>query len=258
VDKNYRALRRAFMVGTRNLGNNWFCVAWDQSQSIPLFHLKGEPITGRTYSCFVYWEDGSASIEKARFVNESVHILTREAAQYVDCSHRVRFCFSSQQILRHGRPVPIYELIGDFYDIRHVLAFENRGPDDSLLLMETFWSEGFAGFKDRALKCLEEGWPRSCYLHSCLGLSADNLFILQAHGTIEQIAQWVLEAGGQDAILLDNGASPFCWAWWPYAGGGYIFNSLDWREPTISSLAFILHGPVSYEERRGRVPWKMA
>jgi len=95
----------------------------------------------------------------------------------------------------------------------------------------------------RALR--EKGVPRNRFLHNCLGLSEDSIFILQRERTIEEIAHWLKEVGAKDGLILDNGASVFCWAWWLHPKSGFLFSAPDFRPNASAVIAFILKG-VSY------------
>jgi hypothetical protein len=111
-------------------------------------------------------------------------------------------------------------------------------------------AEIYAGYPERFCENVlsawrEKGVPRNRSLHSCLGLSEDNLFILQREGTIEEVAHWLWEVGAKDGLILDNGASPFCWAWWLYPKGGFLFTAPDYRSNASAVIAFILKGPAA-------------
>jgi hypothetical protein len=52
-------------------------------------------------------------------------------------------------------------------------------------------------------------------------------------------------AGARDGLILDNGGSIICWAWWvnEYAGG-VISPTIGYRAPGTSAIAFVLKGPL--------------
>jgi hypothetical protein len=92
-------------------------------------------------------------------------------------------------------------------------------------------------------------------LHNCIGLSNESIFILQREGTPEEVANFLREAGAEDGIILDNGGSVACWAWWLYPRGGFLFSAPDFRPPASSILAFVLKGPVGVNLPGGSVAY---
>ena len=162
------------------------------------------------------------------------------------------------------------EIIEQFYDIRHVLATYDRTIQQEDRRTKEFHDVGwekeskiYDGYPDRfrenALQALREyGIPRNRFFHNCLGLSEDNIFILQREGTIEEVAHWLREAGAKDGIILDNGGSVFCWAWWlnaegKHPQGGFLFTSPDFRPPSSAVVALVLKGPVLTDLPTGSV-----
>jgi len=109
-------------------------------------------------------------------------------------------------------------------------------------------------FRDEALRTLrEKGVPRKRFLQNAIGLSDEGIFILQREGTIEEVAHWLKEAGARDGIILDNGGSVFCWAWWLYPKGGFLFTAPDFRPPSSAVIAFVLRGPATVDRPGGSV-----
>ena len=112
----------------------------------------------------------------------------------------------------------------------------------------------------------DAGRRRSRYLHNCVAVNDERIFLIQRHGTLEEIGVWAREAGARDAVILDNGGSVFAWAWWPprmmpegkQDWGGYINSASDFRPPTSSAISFVLHGPVAYQEPPGAVSFHQA
>lgn len=174
-------------------------------------------------------------------------------------TQEIEWCTYGQQILKDGKITKIEDVIHEFHDIRHVLALDPFRDDGKKALDEIYgYSPGneespfnFDQFRRNALEKWKSGTPRSRYLHNCVGLSEEDVFILQQEGTPEELAQNLRKAGAQDAIILDNGGSVGCWAWWAYrskddneAFGGFIFTAPDYRPPATSIIAFRLRGPV--------------
>ena len=99
--------------------------------------------------------------------------------------------------------------------------------------------------------------PRNRFLQNALGLCKENLYIFQREGTIEEIGHWLKEAGAKDGIILDNGGSVFCWAWWGYPKGGYIFTAPDFRPPSSAVIALVLKGPARTDLPGGSVSFSV-
>lgn len=66
------------------------------------------------------------------------------------------------------------------------------------------------------------------------------------------------DAGAQDGIILDNGGSVACSAWWvnDYAGG-LLSPTVDYRPDGTSAIAFILKGPVRADVPGGSVSFSV-
>ena len=153
---------------------------------------------------------------------------------------------------RHG----IDALAGPFYDVRHLLAFDNRHDAGTGVRQQIYegYPEAFEANVRRAWK--ESGVPRARYVHNAVGLSADVLFVLQREGTVEEIGAALAAAGAEDGVILDNGGSVVCWVWWAnlYAGG-IISPTVDYRPPGTSAIAFVLKGPLNVELPGGSVSY---
>jgi hypothetical protein len=242
VDGEGRPRRRVIAVGNRNLGNNHGFVAWQRDREPRSFHVRGDPLDWPGYSCLVADRRGRLSIGNLRVAAGSDRV--ESADDGADLSDEIQWATFGQWVLRGGRVVGIEEITDQFYDIRHVLAFDTSRPEGKKIEAEIF--AGYPErFRENALKALlQDGVPRSRYLHNCIGLSDDRIFILQREGTIEEMGHWLKEAGAEDGIILDNGGSVACWAWCVYPNGGFIFAAPDYRPPATSIIAFVLKGPV--------------
>lgn len=253
LDADGRPARRLIAIGSRNVGNNHGYVAWQREENPKLFHVRGEPLNYRFYSCLVKYGDGRLAVSALRFNEQQQQVFTGEA----DISADVTWCVYANQVLRSGHPVDIEEIIDQFYDIHHVLAYDRDKRSGRQIE-----SEIFAGypekFRENALRAWrEKGVPRNRFLHSCLGLSEESIYILQREGTIEEMAHWLKEAGAQDGLILENGGSPACWAWWPYPRGGFLFTAPDYRPKASAIIAFVLKGPAHSDLPGGSVSFSV-
>jgi len=242
MDEKGRPIRPAIAIGNRNLGNNHGFVAWQCEDKPRLFHVQGDPLSYPSYSCLVAANDGGLAIEHLRFDATSNSVF--RANNDEDLTDRIAWATFGQCVLRAGKPVSIADIIDQFYDVRHVLAFDTSRPEGRRIADDIFANYP-QEFRHRALQAWTElGVPRNRYLHNCVGLSPDNVIILQREGTPEEVGHWLCEAGAEDGIVLDNGGSVGCWAWWVYPNGGFIFTAPDYRPPASSIIAFVLRGPV--------------
>jgi hypothetical protein len=251
VDADGKPKRRVIVIGSRNVGNNHGFVAWQKDENQKLFHVRGEPFNHPSYSCLVIHQDGRLAVRALRFEQDRVF------ESDTDITEEVTWCVYANWVLRDGKVVNIEEIIDQFYDIRHVLAFEREHPLGKQI--EAFLYEGYPErFRENALRAWrEKGVPRNRFLHNVLGLSDNSIFILQREGTIEEVAHWLKEAGASDCLILDNGASPFCWAWWPYPKGGFLFTAPDFRPKASAVIAFILKGPAATDLPGGSVSFSI-
>lgn len=251
LDGAGKPLRRVIAVGNRNLGNNHGFVAWQHDQTPRLFHVQGDPLAYPTYSCLVAGPGGGLTIEDLRF--DPLGARVYRAADGCDLTDSVAWATFGQRVLRTGRVVSVADIVEQFYDIRHVLAYDVRRPDGKRVEEAVF--QGYPErFREQALRALwEHGVPRNRYLHNSIGLSRDTVILLQREGTPEEIGHWLREAGAEDGILLDNGGSVACWGSWVYPSGGIVFAAPDYRPLATSVLAFVLKGPVRADLPGGSV-----
>jgi len=98
---------------------------------------------------------------------------------------------------------------------------------------------------------MEKGLPRNRFFHNCIGISDENVYILQREGTVEEVANWLKDAGARDGIILDNGGcvllgmeeGPFQQNGYPK--GGILFSAPDFRAPSSAVVVFVLKGPAA-------------
>lgn len=249
--------RRAVAVTNRNLGANHGHLAWQRSETPHIFHIAGDPCDYAAYACLVAWRPGCAlSIEDLRF-DISRQTVAR-ASDGRDLADEIEWASFGQRVLRSGSLVPIDEIVDQFYDIRHVLAFDASGERGEAIRREIY--EGYPSrFGERVRRAWRDlGAPRARYVHNAIGTSADELVILQREGTIEEIGAGLIELGAKDGLILDNGGSVACWVWWVNAyAGGLISPTVDYRPPGTSAIAFVLRGPVNVDLPGGSVSYSV-
>lgn len=251
-----KPLCRAVAISNRNLGANHGNIAWQRNASPPIFHVAEDPCGYAAYSCLTAWRDGHLSIEDLRFDFTAQRI--HQAADDLDLSGEVEWATFGQRVLRAGRLTPIEDIIDQFYDLRHVLAFDHH-KEHGVRVRNCGYRDYPAKFRENSLIAWRDyGVPRARYYHSAIGFSRDALFIQQREGTVEEVAAALREAGADDGIILDNGGSVVCWAWWlnQYCGG-IVSPTIDYRPPGTSAIAFVLKGPVTHDLPGGSVSYSV-
>jgi len=127
VNSDGEPQRRFLVVGTRNVGNNHGFVAWQKDHAEPSFHVRGDPLNYSFYSCLTRQRDGQVAIRKLRFLDGKVVEDAEDVTADID------WCVYANWVLRDGQVIGIDEIIGQFYDLRHVLAFQespgNKGEE---------------------------------------------------------------------------------------------------------------------------------
>ena len=253
VDATGRARRRAVAISNRNLGANHGHVAWQRAETPRIFRILEDPFDYGAYSCLCAWREGGLSIEDLRFdaASDRVH----DAGDGRDLSDALEWAVFGQRVLRAGRASRLEEVIHQFYDIRHVLAFDERREEGVRIRQDVY--RGYPeAFRENVLRAWRAGAPRAAYFHNALGLSSGHLVVLQREGTIEGIAAALLDAGAQDGIILDNGGSVACWVWWTNLhAGGLISPTVDYRPPGTSAIGLVLKGPLRPELPGGSVSY---
>jgi hypothetical protein len=248
------AVRRAIAISNRNLGTNHGNVAWQRGDTPRAFRIVEDPGDYPSYSCLTIWRDGRLTIEDLRFDFAADRIY--DAGRGNDLSDGIEWATFGQQVLRQRRVATIDGILDRFYDIRHVLAFEHHRAEGEAV-REAIYRGYPEAFRDNVRRAWRErGVPRARYFHNAIGLSEDALFILQREGTVEEIGAQLERAGADDGIILDNGGSVVCWAWWvnDYAGGT-ISTTVDYRPDGTSAIAFLLKGPATLDVPGGSVSY---
>lgn len=222
-------------TGNGNLLANPHFVAWQDGR---LYHLAGEPVSTRRYTCLV-----------ARGHRVSIEPLT------TDCD----FATYGQHIVRGGEPVTREQLVamaadGEFYDLRQLLLFPrlSRGPErwidpgvDSIDVAAALRGEPLtidvAAFSEREVRAalaakgysdfqLRGGFltyiPRpGIYPHHLVGIRRDgSLFAVLVAGlsnragvTLSDAAEIMAGLGARDALIIDNGRDVMLWHHGSYA-----------------------------------------
>lgn len=246
---------RAVAISNRNLGANHGNIAWQRTASPPIFRIAEDPCSYANYSCLTAWCDGKLSIDDLRFDFSAQRIYSADGR---DMSDHVEWATFGQRVLRAGLLTPIEEIIDQFYDLRHVLAFDHH-KDHGVRVRDDSYRDYPSRFRENALSAWRDaGVPRARYFHNAVGFSQDALFVLQREGTVEEIGAALRTAGAEDGIILDNGGSVACWAWWlnQYCGG-LVSPTIDYRPPGTSAIAFVLKGPVSHDLPGGSVSYSV-
>jgi hypothetical protein len=242
VDASRRATARAVAVSNRNLGTNHGHLAYQRTADPRVFALCEDPCDYPAYSCLTAWRGGGLSIESLLFDAPAQRV--RDAAEGRDLTEEIEWATFGPQVLRRGAVAGMDALVDRFYDVRHLFAFDPRTTEGDAIR-----SRIYAGYPERFRENVRAVWrsgvPRARYVHNAIGLSDDAIVIAQREGTVEEIGLALKDAGASDGIILDNGGSVACWAWWvnDYAGG-LLSPTVDYRPPGTSAIAFVLKGAV--------------
>ncbi|HUR34620.1 MAG TPA: hypothetical protein VM032_12545 [Vicinamibacterales bacterium] len=252
IDAEGRARLRAVAISNRNLGTNQGHLAWQRDATPRAFRIREDQSAGPR-ACLVVRPEGSLSIEQLRFDVESDRLFRVGDGEEV--GDGIEWATTGQQVLRDGRIASFDELAGEFYDARHLLAFDHdREPGVRIR------KRIYHGYPDTFAAEIRGAWgrgvPRARYVHNAVGLSSDALFILQREGTVEEVGAALRDAGADDGLILDNGGSIVCWVWWAnlYAGG-IISPTVDYRPPGTSAIAFVIKGPLNVDLPGGSVSY---
>ena len=237
---------RAVAISNRNLGTNHGHVAWQRTATPPIFRTAEDPCGYPAYSCFTVGRDGALSIEDLRFDFAAQRVYANGDGR--DLSDQIEWATYGQRVLRAGAITPIEEIVDQFYDIRHVLAFDHH-REEGARVRDDVYRDYPARYRENTLRAWRDaGVPRARYFHNAIGCSRDAIFVVQREGTVEEIGEALRKAGADDGIILDNGGSVACWAWWVNQyRGGIVSPTVDYRPPGTSAIAFVLKGPVSHD-----------
>jgi hypothetical protein len=253
TDERGKARRRAIAISNRNLGTNQGHVAWQRSERPRVFRILEDAASRDAYSCLTAWRDGRITIEELRFDPAGDRAYAGSGRELSD---EIEWATFGQRVLRGRRVARIEDIAAQFYDIRHVLAFDPRREDGQRIRDGIYrdYPAGFAANVTRAWR--EEGVPRSRYVHNAVGVSDGAVVIVQREGTVEEIGEALAAAGADDGVILDNGGSVACWVWWANQyDGGIISPTVDYRPPGTSAIGFMLKGPMNIRMPGGSVSY---
>ena len=257
LDESGTLRKRAVAFSNRNLGTNHGNLAWQRAATPRIFRIAEDPCDYSSHTCLTSWRGGGLSI--AELVFDLSADAVRAARDGRDLSDEIEWATYGQRVLHRGRVARVEDIADQFYDIRHVLAFDHhRMQGDEIRHM--IYRDYPRGFKDHVLSAWREvGIPRARYFHNAIGLSSDAVIVLQQEGTVEEIGAALKAAGADDGIILDNGGSVVCWVWWAnlYAGGT-VSTTVDYRPDGTSAIAFILKGPMMTDLPGGSVSYTVA
>jgi hypothetical protein len=176
---------RAVAISNRNLGANHGNIAWQRGATPPIFHIAEDPCGYKTYSCLAVWRNGPLSIEDLRFDFTAQRILAATGDR--DLSDEIEWATFGQRVLRAGAVTPIEDIIDQFYDLRHVLAFDHH-KEHGVRVRNCGYRDYPAKFRENSLIAWRDyGVPRARYYHNAIGFSRDALFVVQREGTIEEV-----------------------------------------------------------------------
>jgi hypothetical protein len=256
TDDAGRARRRAVAVSNRNLGTNHGHMAWQRAEAPRIFRVLGDPCSYPCYSCLSVRRDGGLSIDDLRFdrARDKVYHSNDDA----DLSDEIEWATFGQRVLRQGKVVGIDDLAGEFYDARHLLAFDHHRE-----VGERVREAIYRGYPHSFEANVRSAWsvagvPRARYVHNAIGLSPDALFVLQREGTIEDIGAALAAAGADDGVILDNGGSVVCWVWWANVYAGGIVSPTSTPAAGDVGDRVSARGPVTVDLPGGSVAYSVA
>jgi len=252
VDSAGTMRQRAVAISNRNLGTNHGHLAWQRRETPRVFRVLEDPGNYPSYSCLSVRAGGRLAIEDLRFdhASDSIH----ETVSGRDVSDEIEWATFGQQVLRGGTVTRLENIADQFYDIRHVLAFEPHRPEGEAIRQQIY-GDYPSMFRENVVRTWRDrGVPRARYFHNAIGLSDREVFILQRDGTIEEIGATLNDAGADDGLILDNGGSVACWVWWANAySGGIVSPTVDYRPEGTSVIAFVLNGAAKHDVPGGSV-----
>ena len=208
--------QRAIAISNRNLGTNHGHVAWQRDRA-----AADRSGSARTRArCAVALVSDGARRRPDRDRGSALRRRARPAAARpataTDVSDEIEWatsasgCFAAGACRRDRRPHR-----GSSTTLRHVLAFDQRHEAGRTASGRTFTTATRSAFASRRSgRWRELGVPRARYFHNAVGLSPDEVIVLQREGTIEEIGAALRDAGADDGVILDNGGSVVCWVWW--------------------------------------------
>jgi hypothetical protein len=252
VDGEGRAQRRAIAISNRNLGTNHGHVAWQRHEKPRLLRILEDPVGVQAASFLTVGNGGAVAIEDLAI--DLQHDCLRDSGG-LDASERIGWATLGQRVVRGGGVTPIAEIAAQFYDIRHVLAFDPRREAGEEIRRQVY--DGYPDtFAANVRRAWQSGVPRARYVHNAVGVNANEVIVVQREGTIEELGQALIDAGADDGVILDNGGGVVCWVWWANDyRGGIISPTVDYRPPGTSAIVFELNGAVKVDLPGGSVSY---
>jgi hypothetical protein len=250
LDDSGTLRQRAVAISNRNLGTNHGCLAWQRRETPRVLRILEDPGDYPSRTCLTAWRSGDVTIEDLRFERSPERVC--DAGDGRDLSDEIEWATHGQRVLHRGRLARVDEIADQFYDIRHVLAFDRTQSEE----IQHMIYRGYPGaFRENIRKAWREfGIPRARCFHNAIGLSSDAIVVLQQEGTIEEIGTALQNAGAEDGLILDNGSSVVCWVWWANLyNGGMVSTAVDYRPDGTSAIAFLLNGPIMTDVTGGGV-----
>lgn len=228
--------RRFIALGARDLANNLGYLAFLKGKG--LFYLQDEPKLGiSSYTCF-FWGPNGFGID-----DFSVDFEGGRISRQGETQESYDFVVSGLPLVKNGEPVDIQreEFLRKCTDIRHIFRLTPQEEED----LFQGYPDDMEGFLERLSELFARGPTRAWYVHSGVGITErGDLLILQAPGTLEEVAELAKGGGAQDFIVLDNGGSCFLYAPLNPDSTTFLNQSPKWRRPTVALLAFLLHGEL--------------
>ena len=121
---------------------------------------RGRPVRRAARPCLAVRAGGRLSIETLTFDVREQRIHAVEGDR--DLSDGIEWATYGQQVLRSGSVARVDDIIDEFYDLRHVLAFDHRHEQGERIRQEIY--DGYPGqFRERALRAWRDGTPRARY-----------------------------------------------------------------------------------------------
>ena len=250
LDESGTLRKKAVAVSNRNLGTNHGNLAWQRAARPRVFHIAEDPCDYPSHTCLTSWRGGGLSIDDLVF--DVAADIVRDARDGRDLSDEIDWATFGQRVLRQRDVARIDEIASQFYDIRHVLAFDHQQGAEIRHMIYRDYPRGFRENVEQAWR--EVGIPRARYFHNAIGLSSDAVFIVQQEGTVEEVGASLKALGADDGLILDNGGSVVCWVWWANLySGSTVSTTVDYRPDLTSAIAFLLKGPLMTDLPGGSV-----
>lgn len=173
-----------------------------------------------------------------------------------DVAEEIVWFVSGIPVLIDGKVPEVAEMVTEVYDPPHLFNLkvgESRGivrADDkgaASKLKECFENNLYAAApeaseelmaKARALGVADQ--ISNDYFHHAIGVNDDSVYIIMAHGSLQQLGHLALAAGAKGAVVVDNGGSPSILHRLPGEELRTIIENYYFRPPTIACIAYAI------------------